>query len=296
MKIYLFRKFLNKKISFKINSHFNNYNFLKEIVVVIALSKDVMSKKYWWDDIDKSKIITIEKLKNDEVNTKSGGKGIAKFSFFDSFYSLPGLSVQPILPSQPVMSPQPVLSPQPVMSPQPVLSPQPVMSPQPFLSPQPVMSPQPFLSSQPIMPPQPILPQQQIIQQQIFQAKPVLSPQPVQPILSSQPVIQPKPVLPPQPVVLPQPVLSPQPVLPSPAIVENRPFAIQKPVLSHTGQIILENTVGGIEFDCSFLPSGHFRDSQFCDVYHACVHGFKRKTYTCPIVGKRTYFDERTQR
>lgn len=91
----------------------------------------------------------------------------------------------------------------------------------------------------------------------------------------------------------------PSVVVPRPeqTIVQNvAPFAIQKPIVSHTGQVIIENTLGGIDFDCRFRPSGHYRDSNFCDVYHACVYGYHRKTYTCPIVGDRTYFDEFTQR
>ncbi len=71
---------------------------------------------------------------------------------------------------------------------------------------------------------------------------------------------------------------------------------LQEPVVAATGQIILENTIGGIPFDCRMRPTGHFRDANFCDVFHACIHGFHRKTYSCPIVGERTYFDEITQR
>ncbi len=74
------------------------------------------------------------------------------------------------------------------------------------------------------------------------------------------------------------------------------PFPIQTPVLSWTGEVIIENTIGGIPFDCRFRPTGHWRDSYFCDIFHACVHGQQRKTYACPIVGERTYFDEITQR
>ena len=74
------------------------------------------------------------------------------------------------------------------------------------------------------------------------------------------------------------------------------PFTIQKPVLSYTGEVIIENTIGGIPFDCRFKPTGHWRDGYFCDIFHACVHGYQRKTYACPIVGERTYFDELTQR
>jgi len=73
-------------------------------------------------------------------------------------------------------------------------------------------------------------------------------------------------------------------------------FAIQRPVMSYTGEIIIENTVGGLNFDCRGLPTGHWRDPSYCDVFHACVHGYHRKSYACPIVGHRTYFDEHAQK
>ena len=73
-------------------------------------------------------------------------------------------------------------------------------------------------------------------------------------------------------------------------------FPIQQPVVSTQGEIIIENTIGGIPFDCRGRPTGHWRDTRFCDIFHACVHGYQRKTYACPIVGERTYFDEVTKR
>lgn len=119
-------------------------------------------------------------------------------------------------------------------------------------------------------------------QSQAVIAKPMIAPKPHPQQLISQYSYHPQPILAAQPVVVAK-----QPIA---------PFPIQKPVVSHTGQIIIENTLGGISFDCRFLPTGHWRDTNFCDVYHACVHGYQRKTYTCPIVGERTYFDEFTQR
>ena len=142
-------------------------------------------------------------------------------------------------------------------------------------------------------------------------------PQPitVSPLMASfSPV---KPFVYPQPVLVKQPndsnvaAVSPQPIPSHPTVgytassvqvvsgavdTVGKPFQIQQPILSYTGEVIVENTVGGIVFDCVGKPTGHWRDTQFCDVYHACVHGYHRKTYTCPIVGERTYFDEATQR
>lgn len=68
------------------------------------------------------------------------------------------------------------------------------------------------------------------------------------------------------------------------------PFTFQKPTITNTGETIIENLIGGIPFDCAGR-SGHFRDSRFCDIFHACVWGIQRKTYACPFVGERTYYD-----
>lgn len=80
------------------------------------------------------------------------------------------------------------------------------------------------------------------------------------------------------------------------AVVGQGPFAIQQPAIGATGEIIIENLVGGIPYNCIGRPTGHYRDNRFADIFHACVHGAQRKTYACPIVGERTYFDEVTRR
>lgn len=74
------------------------------------------------------------------------------------------------------------------------------------------------------------------------------------------------------------------------------PFAIEQPVVAANGELVVEQTIGGIPFNCVHLPTGHWRDPNFCDIFHACVHGYQRKSYACPIVGERTYFDEITQK
>jgi hypothetical protein len=109
-------------------------------------------------------------------------------------------------------------------------------------------------------------------------------------------------VLPPQPAPLPAPapygpIVPPVGPAVGPAvIVPSGPFAIQQPAIGATGEIIIENLVGGIPFNCLGRPTGHYRDSRFADIFHACVYGSQRKTYACPIVGERTYFDEITRR
>ncbi|CAF0949466.1 unnamed protein product [Brachionus calyciflorus] len=70
------------------------------------------------------------------------------------------------------------------------------------------------------------------------------------------------------------------------------PYLIQQQTITSSGEVIIENLIGGIIFDCSAHPTGHWRDSKFCDVFHACVYGQQKKTYSCPFVGENTFFDE----
>ncbi|CAF1075776.1 unnamed protein product [Brachionus calyciflorus] len=79
-------------------------------------------------------------------------------------------------------------------------------------------------------------------------------------------------------------------------IPAQKPFPIQQSTLAITGEVIIENLLGGIAFNCLGRVTGHYRDTHFCDVFHACVHGQQQKTYTCPFVGESTYFDESTRR
>ncbi|CAF1025316.1 unnamed protein product [Brachionus calyciflorus] len=74
------------------------------------------------------------------------------------------------------------------------------------------------------------------------------------------------------------------------------PFPIQQQTQTSSGEIITENLIGGLPFNCLNKPTGHFRDSFFCDVFHACVYGQQRKTYSCPFVGELVYFDDRTRK
>lgn len=76
----------------------------------------------------------------------------------------------------------------------------------------------------------------------------------------------------------------------------NRPYPIKQETFTNTGEKIIENLIGGIPFDCTTRPTGHWRDENYCDIFHACVYGQRRKTYVCPIVGERTYFDEVTKK
>jgi hypothetical protein len=179
-------------------------------------------------------------------------------------------------------------------------------------------------NAQPAQPPQPPQQQQQQQQQQQSQlgtligsidssnsyAQPAPAPAPVQqhppkPVYSQpQSLIQlplypapaPAPIVP-APAVVPVPAPAypaavPVPILPVPVA----PYAIQQPGISSYGEPIIENLIGGIPFDCRGLPTGPVRDNRFCDIFHACVFGQQRKTYACPFVGERTYFDMVTLR
>ena len=115
--------------------------------------------------------------------------------------------------------------------------------------------------------------------------------------LNQQPI---RPVVQLAPAQWPLPVQVPVQVQAQPAVVAvipaQKPFPIQQPTLTSTGEVIIENLLGGIAFNCLGRITGHYRDNHFCDVFHACVHGQQQKTYTCPFVGESTYFDESTRR
>lgn len=83
---------------------------------------------------------------------------------------------------------------------------------------------------------------------------------------------------------------------PAPLSPEYRPYIIQQQTYTNTGELIIENLIGGVPFDCTYKPTGHWRDGQYCDIFHACVFGQQRKSYACPFVGERTYFDEVSRR
>lgn len=88
----------------------------------------------------------------------------------------------------------------------------------------------------------------------------------------------------------------PQPVPVQPVVLPSGPYVIQQQTITQTGETIIENLIGGIPFDCTIRPTGHWRDSKYCDIFHACVFGSQRKTYSCAFVGEHTYFDDVTKR
>jgi hypothetical protein len=62
------------------------------------------------------------------------------------------------------------------------------------------------------------------------------------------------------------------------------------------GITLPENLITGISFDCTGKPTGPNRDTKYCDIFHACVYGQQQKTYACPQIGDRFFFDQATQR
>lgn len=57
-----------------------------------------------------------------------------------------------------------------------------------------------------------------------------------------------------------------------------------------------ENLIYGITFDCSGKQTGFYRDTRYCDIFHVCVNSVQKKTYACPQVGDRFYYDESTRK
>ncbi|CAF1171657.1 unnamed protein product [Adineta ricciae] len=57
-------------------------------------------------------------------------------------------------------------------------------------------------------------------------------------------------------------------------------------------QILLTN----VPFECRSKQDGFWRDLRYCDVIQVCVGGEQKRSYGCPQVGERFYFDEQTQR
>ena len=73
-----------------------------------------------------------------------------------------------------------------------------------------------------------------------------------------------------------------------------QPLAQSMP--KQSGISLPENLIAGIFFDCTGKPTGPNKDPKYCDVFHACVYGQQQKTYACPQIGDRFYFDEASQR
>ena len=54
-----------------------------------------------------------------------------------------------------------------------------------------------------------------------------------------------------------------------------------------------ENVITGIPFDCTGKPTGFYRDTNYCDIFHVCVSFQRKKTYACPQIGDQFFYDEK---
>jgi hypothetical protein len=57
-----------------------------------------------------------------------------------------------------------------------------------------------------------------------------------------------------------------------------------------------QKVVVNVPFDCKGRIDGHWRDTRYCDVFHACVAGVQQRSYACYQVGQRFYFDDASQK
>jgi len=57
-----------------------------------------------------------------------------------------------------------------------------------------------------------------------------------------------------------------------------------------------QKIVLNVAFDCKGRIDGHWRDTRYCDVFHACLAGEQKRSYGCNQVGERFYFDDASQK
>ncbi len=57
-----------------------------------------------------------------------------------------------------------------------------------------------------------------------------------------------------------------------------------------------QREVVNVPFDCKGRIDGHWRDTRYCDVFHACIAGEQKRSYACFQVGERFYFDDASQK
>lgn len=57
-----------------------------------------------------------------------------------------------------------------------------------------------------------------------------------------------------------------------------------------------QKEVVNVPFDCKGRIDGHWRDTRYCDVFHACLAGEQKRSYACYQVAERFYFDDASQK
>ena len=57
-----------------------------------------------------------------------------------------------------------------------------------------------------------------------------------------------------------------------------------------------QKVVVNVQFDCKGRIDGHWRDTRYCDVFHACIAGEQKRSYGCNQITERFYFDDVSQK
>ncbi|CAF4034358.1 unnamed protein product, partial [Adineta steineri] len=57
-----------------------------------------------------------------------------------------------------------------------------------------------------------------------------------------------------------------------------------------------QKVIVNVPFDCKGRIDGHWRDTRYCDVFHACIAGEQKRSYGCNQIGERFYFDDASQK
>ena len=60
--------------------------------------------------------------------------------------------------------------------------------------------------------------------------------------------------------------------------------------------VLNQKLVLDVSFDCRGRIDGHWRDTRYCDVFHACIAGEQKRSYGCNQIGERFYFDDASQK
>jgi hypothetical protein len=57
-----------------------------------------------------------------------------------------------------------------------------------------------------------------------------------------------------------------------------------------------QKLIVNVPFDCKGRIDGHWRDTRYCDIFHACLAGEQKRSYGCNQIGERFYFDDVSQK
>ena len=60
--------------------------------------------------------------------------------------------------------------------------------------------------------------------------------------------------------------------------------------------MVNQKIVVNVPFDCKGRIDGHWRDTRYCDVFHACIAGEQKRSYGCNQIGEHFYFDDASQK